>query len=827
MLVAMPFYNLEIRDSNDPLLGVYIKSRFSVNSETVELLTFTPLVSDSPKGVLVIVYWLIIFAAKGTFPKIFKVVVDEVCKWNDTTTSVIRLLPNDTQAPSGLYTTPSSIQRSSFKKRSKNHLALPVRLSMFECFLGQLARSCSNHNSELEICESNSHYGYECSQRVPLVYEPEPCYIQNFSDNNSSYDLPSLHQLIDHHCSYECGNSLNDFFCYQCTCKFCGNGAHVGYNCPTQVPSIQTLPSFQQQSPCCEDSEVTHEPYNCQPKNHDYYNEQTSCFDSNSFGFDQSQPQQYFINHPIFTAHNDCLDSQIQLNSTLAKITEQMTSITSLCEMACNFVQKKLEEKQLKEEQAAKAQTWKLPVCYDNDDDKERSDSLDDNIISGLPPFSAITPNAPILSTEEPHNSLSMGDEHLDTISATESDEFIKFGVENLIPILSESEGIPDLSSEVMEIVISEVGGIKASNDTPIPFYDPIISRNPLNLTPSGESDFFLKVDAFLAVEDEFTSSQFPKSYLDSEGDMLLFEAFINDDHFFDFKTKSFSTSLNSLLEETNNFDNSLPEFTTFLNVLCDAECESDSSDDQSCFDEDVLEKIISKPLSEDEIIPMKSLRTHDSSLSISSKIETLLDEFAGKLIVLKSISPGIDETDYDFEEDICLIKKLLYDNSSPRPPEEFVSVNSNAAIKSFSPSPILVKDSDSLIEEIDLLCTSDYPMPPGIVDKDYDSERDILIPKDLPSNNSLSFAEKESFHFDIPPFSRPPAKPPDGDTGILNIIMMGNISDQKAFLHKLMITLASHQEKSPDLLSHRCRTVKKFNTHRSYLNICPMLING
>nr|GFD14911.1 hypothetical protein [Tanacetum cinerariifolium] len=77
--------------------------------------------------------------------------------------------------------------------------------------------------------------------------------------------------------------------------------------------------------------------------------------------------------------------------------------------------------------------------------------------------------------------------------------------------------------------------------------------------------------------------------------------------------------------------------------------------------------------------------------------------------------------------------------------------------------SPILVKDSDSLMEEIDLFCTPDYPMPPGIVDEDYDSERDILIRKDLPSNNTLSFAEKESFLFDIPPFSCPPTKPPDG----------------------------------------------------------------
>nr|GEW55938.1 hypothetical protein [Tanacetum cinerariifolium] len=150
-----------------------------------------------------------------------------------------------------------------------------------------------------------------------------------------------------------------------------------------------------------------------------------------------------------------------------------------------------------------------------------------------------------------------------------------------------------------------------------------------------------------------------------------------------------------------------------------------------------------------------------------------------------------------------------------------------DAASESFSPSPILVKDSDSLMEEIDLFCTLGYPMPPGIEDKDYDSERDILILKDLSSNNTFSFAKKKSFYFDIPLFSRPSAKPPDGDTGILNIKMMGDISDEKAFVQKLMITLAPHQEKSPDLLSHRCETVKKFNTHRSHLNKCSMLIHG
>nr|GFA75794.1 hypothetical protein [Tanacetum cinerariifolium] len=116
-----------------------------------------------------------------------------------------------------------------------------------------------------------------------------------------------------------------------------------------------------------------------------------------------------------------------------------MTSITSLCELACQVVQKKLEEKQIEEERAAKAKNWKLLICYD---DEERSDPLDDTIISRFPSFSAITPAELVLSTEEPDNSLSMRDEHLDTISAMESDEFIKSGVKNLIPIPSEFEGI-------------------------------------------------------------------------------------------------------------------------------------------------------------------------------------------------------------------------------------------------------------------------------------------------------------------------------------------------------------------------------------------------
>nr|GEU71962.1 ATP-dependent 6-phosphofructokinase 6-like [Tanacetum cinerariifolium] len=64
--------------------------------------------------------------------------------------------------------------------------------------------------------------------------------------------------------------------------------------------------------------------------------------------------------------------------------------------------------------------------------------------------------------------------------------------------------------------------------------------------------------------------------------------------------------------------------------------------------------------------------------------------------------------------------------------------------------------------------------MPPSIEEDDDDS-RDILIHEELLDNYSLPIPENESFHFDIPSFSRPPAKPPDGNTGILNIKMTDN----------------------------------------------------
>nr|GEU37311.1 hypothetical protein [Tanacetum cinerariifolium] len=220
-------------------------------------------------------------------------------------------------------------------------------------------------------------------------------------------------------------------------------------------------------------------------------------------------------------------------------------------------------------------------------------------------------------------------------------------------------------------------------------------------------------------------------------------------------------------------------DFTTFSNLLFDTDNDFSSSDDESFSDEDISKKIYSNPLFDEEIISIK-------------------------------IDP------HHFNEEIRLIEKLLYDNSSPRPPKEFLSENSDAIIESFSPSPIPVEDSDPFMKEIDLFLASDGSIPPGI-DSDYlDSKGDNLFLKRLlhddpiPLPNTLDFSNVVRVF--LPFFTYPVTSSILLFPGSEDIIFDPDISNY-------------HFSSLESGVSHRSGNFMKFNVYPNYLNESPMEI--
>nr|GEW84330.1 hypothetical protein [Tanacetum cinerariifolium] len=222
--------------------------------------------------------------------------------------------------------------------------------------------------------------------------------------------------------------------------------------------------------------------------------------------------------------------------------------------------------------------------------------------------------------------------------------------------------------------------------------------------------------------------------------------------------------------------DQSSSVFMIFPNPLFKDNDDLTSSDDESLFKEDDLpneeSKVYLNPLFNDDEINsneleshveskfVESLSNHDALIDSSQKID-YLEEFSGKLT---HINTEITEFDFDFEEEIRLIENLLYDNSSPRPPEELNAKIADTIIESLPLLPTPVQDGDSQREEIDIVTETDDVLPLS-VENDDDLEEDIHFLKELLSDNSIPLTEDESSdsdHQDDPSFSRPPLEPPD-----------------------------------------------------------------
>nr|GEW60777.1 hypothetical protein [Tanacetum cinerariifolium] len=209
-------------------------------------------------------------------------------------------------------------------------------------------------------------------------------------------------------------------------------------------------------------------------------------------------------------------------------------------------------------------------------------------------------------------------------------------------------------------------------------------------------------------------------------------------------------------------------------------------------------DKVIKSSVKNLVSIPSESEVTFDNEntfIDSSPKFDYLLEEFSGELAHIDPIPPGIEEADFDLEEEIRLVENLLYYNSSPQLPEELNAEIADTIVESLSPFPIPVEDSDSQMEEIDLFLT-DYLMPLGIKSDDYKSEGDIHFLKEL--LNTLLIPENESSnfdHYDDPSFPCPPPEPPDVkifvnlelDMVVLIVKVVEDISEYHVLMPKVL----------------------------------------
>nr|GEV24305.1 reverse transcriptase domain-containing protein [Tanacetum cinerariifolium] len=195
-----------------------------------------------------------------------------------------------------------------------------------------------------------------------------------------------------------------------------------------------------------------------------------------------------------------------------------------------------------------------------------------------------------------------------------------------------------DYSHEVLGF--SDVIG----SGNPTPYYDPIVSTTSPTITPFKNSDFLLEeVDAFLAIEDDPTSPEVYQPYLDPKGDILLLEAFLNDD---------------PLLPPSNQ-GNYLPEIRKELKI-CEAKSDKSSIDEPPKVElkdlpphleyaflegDDKLPVIIAKDLSvEEKTALITVLKSHKRAIAWKvSDIKGIDPEFyTHKILMEEDFEPAV-----------------------------------------------------------------------------------------------------------------------------------------------------------------------------------------
>nr|GEU86521.1 hypothetical protein [Tanacetum cinerariifolium] len=273
----------------------------------------------------------------------------------------------------------------------------------------------------------------------------------------------------------------------------------------------------------------------------------------------------------------------------------------------------------------------------DDDDDYDKESIIYMNTdIFEIPSSDVITTYLPVLPTEDPKDSLIIGNEELNTIPKKESDEFMKSIVEDLVSIPSETEDTSGIESVCILPSCNNFSPIDILEEKAVTFSNPLFNSN----------------DDFISIDDESLSDEDVPEDKVKNYSYPPFE--LDDEYIFSDVNPLFDEVLENI-ESKDSYDSNLDEPDLLVTPL------SDASKDE-CFDsggnvDEINDFKDGYYDSEGDILYLDSLLSDDTTPNLPS--EVFLDRD------LRSLSDApIDNLmfeDKNFDLEICV--KFFYND--------------------------------------------------------------------------------------------------------------------------------------------------------------------
>nr|GEU72780.1 hypothetical protein [Tanacetum cinerariifolium] len=613
------------------------------------------------------------------------------------------------------------------------------------------------------LCENNSHDGYDCQQQFSFVYEQEPSYNQNYNDNYYPRDLPSFP------CCDNCRGSHATFECQPMDQNIDFSGSDQIQT--PQYPDIHP-PSQEKSDEVFQDKgdlmksiqtfleEFNYIPFGEKPKillqawdkffaiQHAQPEDSNELFQKLLKDLQIINKEMIECNRLIFFDDNE--DHSVQYKEYLENSSNEIAALNSnqekegppqdfdirqlireeCCIEVCEEQKQKLEDTMLELVKIYRKKSFieKQKVKNVVEQPAERRTRIIESMqnfrvihkssisLNNTSQISSVHAVVPILSTKEPEYSLSMRYEHPNTTLEMESDEMIKSGVEELVQILSENEVTSEDKKECDMLVYE--------NSPICDDHSEIFSNS------NNDDDISSDDDAFEDIEYVEASLPDPEIVsLAEENNVHQEEEEFDLEEIQDVVLREKLLSINRLIANIESLnDNPSPDRLLNSFVSFSISEESDNS------------------LSDNSSLEFKTFCDHTEETR-SGNTTTHADDF------FSEYDSFCFEIEPDQERMTSVFKNDISDDSTNYP----------------------------LLEEVDLFLASDNLIPSGIENFGDDSEGDIRFLEELLIDDSIPFPNNEESNFNNPSFLRPPPEPPDAefdvetDAGEEILVVMNN----------------------------------------------------